>query len=237
MSLIELLEADLKIETKKSQVQVYGPSSASSLARLRMKLPGRQEKALVYHLEHDQSFFIPHKSWLYLSRPTMNHASALAGQYVHAQLCRRETTLWDVPKDFLALTWVEAVGFLFSKWINPKRKAETLASVRLQLAARRPQELGRAALLLALDHRLSEVLWVRTGRMRRAQYKPREMSAYLDAARILGSMLGERLFQKVRSRTISLRQLMSYLRVNVENRDFTKFYWQLIREIEHDQSL
>jgi hypothetical protein len=237
VSLVELLENDLKIETKKSRIQVYCPNSRTSLARLRLTLPGKYARTLVYHLEHDLSFFLPERDWLYLSRPTINHASALAGQFVHAHLCRRQRTLWNLPGDFLPLIWAEAVGFFFSKWINPKRKADNLDSIRLQLAARRPKDQGRMALLLALDHRLSEVVWVQTGRLRRARYKPRQAAAYLEASRMIGSMLGERLFQKVRSRTISLPRLMSYLRIKVEDKDFAKFYWQLIRELEHDQSL
>ncbi len=237
VSLIELLEADLKVSLKKTLVQVYCSNSKTSLSRLRLSFPVKQEKCLVYHLEHGLSFLIPQKGWMYLSRPTINHASALAGQFVHAALSQREQMPWNLPHDFLPLIWLEAVGFFFSKSINPKRKAETLANVRLQLAARHPGDNGRKALLLALDHRLSEVLWVQTGRLRRAQFKPRDMSAYLDAARIVGSMLGERLFQKVRSRTISLAKLMSYLKVNVEGQDFSKFYWKLIGETEHDQVL
>src|SRR5262249_16126681 len=154
----------------------------------------------------------------------------------HAHLCKRQTTAWDVPDDFLPLVWVEAVGFFFSKWINPKRKAETLDNIRLYLAARHPRDRVRRALLLALDHRLSEVLWVRTGRLRGSRYRPRGLAAYLDAAKIVGGMLGERLFQKVRSRTISLAKLMSYLKVKVEGPDFEQFYWRLIHELEPDQS-
>jgi hypothetical protein len=236
-SLIEVLEADLDIQTRKSVVQVYCPSSKTPLARLKVSLPKRFSKALVYHLENDLSFFVPERDWLYLSRATINHASSLAGQFVHAQICRRRRTLWNQPVDFLPLIWIEAVGFFFSKWINPKRKAETLESIRLQLAVRQPTDSGRKALLLALDHRLSEVVWVQTGRLRRARYKPREMAAYLEASRVIGSMLGERLFQKVRSGTVSLAQLMSYLKVNVETKTFPDFYWHLIRELEHDQAL
>ena len=217
-------------------MQVYCPGSKTSLARLRLSLPSKQERILLYHLSHDQSFFIPKRLAL-PSRPTINHASALAGQYVHAYLCKRQGVLWNLPQDFLALIWVEAIGFFFSKWINPKRKAESLESIRLRLEAQHPKEHGRKALLLALDQRSSEVLWVRTGRMRRTVFKVNEDDAYIDAARIVGSMLGERLFQKVRSKTISVRKLMTYLKVNVEAKDFAKFYWKLMREIEHDQTL
>ncbi len=236
-SLIQLLASDLRVSISKAAVQVFCPSSKTSLNRQKVSLPKRLSRALVYHFEHGLSFYLPEKQWLYLSRPTINHASALAGQYVHARLSDRQRTMWDVPKDFLPLIWVEALGFFFSKWINPKRKAETLESLRLQLSARNPKDKGRQALLLALDHRLSEVLWVKTGRLRKPRYKPRELAAYFDAARILGSMLGERLFQKVRSRTISLTQLMSYLKMNIENKKFAGQYWELIRELEFDQVL
>lgn len=237
LSLVEILEADLKIELKKSHLQVYCANSKASLSRLRVSLSREEEKAVLYHLENGQSFFVPQKGWLYLSRATMNHASNLAGQFVHAQLNGRTRTLWKMPDDFLGLIWIETVGFFFSKWINPKRKAETLESIRLQLAARHPRDLGRGALLLALDQRLSEVLLARTGRLRRARYRPKRSTAYLDAARIVGSMMGERLFQKVRSGTISFKVLMSYLRMGVDDPGFSKFFWKLIREIESDQPL
>jgi hypothetical protein len=235
-SLIELISSDLKIQVAKSRVQVYCPDSETSLAKLKLSLPKKNSHGLKYHLEHALSFYLPEKEWMYLSRATINHASGLAGQFIHAHLSRRKRTLWNLPEDFLPLIWVEALGFFFSKWINPKRKADTLESIRLRLAAGARDD-GRKALLLALDHRLSEVVWVQTGRMRRPRYSPRELPAYFEASRIVGSMLGERLFQKVRSRTILPKELMSYLKVNVENERFADFYWRLIRDLEHDQAL
>jgi hypothetical protein len=235
-SLIELISSDLKIQVAKSRVQVYCPDSETSLAKLKLSLPQKNSRGLKYHLEHALSFYLPEKEWMYLSRSTINHASGLAGQFIHAHLSRRKRTLWNLPEDFLPLIWVEALGFFFSKWINPKRKADTLESIRLRLAAGARDD-GRKALLLALDHRLSEVVWVQTGRMRRPRYTPRELPAYFEASRIVGSMLGERLFQKVRSRTILPKELMSYLKVNVESDRFADFYWRLIRDLEHDQAL
>jgi hypothetical protein len=233
-SLVELLEKDLKLEVSKARLQVYGPNSKEPLARLRTSLNLKQEKALRHYLEHDQSFFIPQNGWMYLSRATINHASNLAGQFVHAEISRRSRTAWNMPSDFLQLIWIEAVGFFFSKWINPKRKAETLDSIRMQLESRPGK--GAGALLLALDHRLSEVLLSKTGRLRRAQYKPPKTNDYYDAARIVGSMVGERLFQKVRSKSISLKQLMSYLKIDADDPEFAKFYWKMIRETEAGQT-
>lgn len=231
-SLVEVLEGDLKVKVPRSHLQVFGPTSKAPLARLRAGLPKRFAAALLYHLEHDLSFLIPERQWLYLSRPTINHASSLAGQFLHAHLSRRRRTLWRMPKDFLPLIWVEALGFFFSKWINPKRKADTLESLRLQLKARHPGDRGRQALLLSLDHRLSEVVFVQTGRSRRRKYRPRDIAAFVDATRIVGSMMGERLYQMVRAKSVTQVQLLSYLKVDIEANTFEDFYWRLIKELE-----
>jgi len=236
-SLVEVLENDLKMAANKSRLQVYCPNSRTSLSRLKLSLPKRLNKILVYHLEHDLSFLLPERDWLYLARPTINHASALAGQFIHAQIAHRKRALWDLPKDFPALIWTEAVGFFFSKWINPKRKAENWDALRLRLEATAPKDKGRMALLLALDHRLTEVVWIQTRRMRKRGYRPKDVSAYVEASHLAGELLGERLFQKVRSKRISLQQLMAYLKVNVDGADFGKFYWNLIRDIEHGEQL
>lgn len=236
-SLVEVLENDLKIAANKARLQVYCPNSQTSLSRLKLSLPKRLNKILVFHLERDMSFLLPEKDWLYLARPTINHASALAGQFIHAQLAHRRRALWNVPKDFPALIWTEAVGFFFSKWINPKRKAENWDSLRLRLEASSPKDKGRMALLLALDHRLTEVVWTQTRRLRKPGFRPKSLTAYIEAAHLTGELLGERLFQKVRSKRISLQQLMGYLKVNVDGPGFAKFYWELIREIERGEKL
>lgn len=230
-SLVEVLSRDIRVRVHNSSLQVFCPSSRASLTRLKLSVPKKWLKILKYHLEHDFSFLWPDKDWLYLSRPTINHASTLAGQFIHAQMAKRTRVLWSFPDDFLGLIWIEAVGFFFSKWINPKRKAEDWDSLRLRLSAAQPRDKGRQALLLALDHRLSEIVFIETGRLRRKAYRPRESGAYVEAARLAGELLGERLFQKVRSRDIDWTELHSYLKVNVDQSEFKNFYWKLVAKL------
>jgi hypothetical protein len=236
-ALVEVLEKDLKLTVNKARLQVYSSNSRVALGRLKAGLPRAFGKILVYNLEHDLSFLLPEKDWLYLSRPTINHASTLAGQFIHAQLARRKHAKWDLPRDFTALIWIEAIGFFFSKWINPKRKAEDWDALRIRLEASHPKDKGRMALLLALDHRLSEVVWTQTRRLRKRRYQPRDVTAYVEAARLAGELLGERLFQKVRSKQIRLPRLLSYLKVSLDGDEFSTFYWNLIRQIERGQKL
>ncbi|NJL24684.1 MAG: ChaN family lipoprotein [Calothrix sp. SM1_5_4] len=102
VSLIELLESDLKIETHKIRVQVYCPNSQTPLRRLRLSLPRRFDKALVYHLEHDLSFYIPEKDWLYLRGPrsimrrrwrASSCMRILVGGIKRFGICRRTSSL------------------------------------------------------------------------------------------------------------------------------------------------
>jgi hypothetical protein len=146
-------------------------------------------------------------------------------------LSRRKRAPWRFPADFRALIWVEAVGFFFSKWINPRRKADSLESLRVQLAARHKPAVVRRVLSLVLDQRLSDVVYGETERVRARRTRRGGAGVFVEAARVLGTMPGERLFQKVHSGQISLPRLMSYLKMDVEDARFDQFYRRLNREL------
>ena len=235
--LVRVLADDLGVKISRARLQVFGPDSRGSARRLRKSLSAPLEKILRYYFEHDLSFLLPERDWLYLSRATVNHATGLAGLYVHAQLCGRTRALWNFPRDFTGLIWTEAVAFFFSKWINPRRKADTLESVRLQLAARHPRDQGRRVLALALDQRLSEVIYSATARVRPRRMKSPPAGAFIEASRVLGSMLGERLFENVRAGVISLPRLMTYLKINPEHPEFGEFYRRITVELSRERKL
>jgi hypothetical protein len=229
--LVDLLAKDLGVSVPTQSLEVYCPSSRESLSKRRWSLPKGETRGILAHLKNDWSFYAPAGGWLYLSRPTINHASTVAGFFVHAHLSARHRSCWDMPKDFLALVWIEAVGFFLSKWINPKRKADTLDSLRRKLEAQRPKDKGKKALALALEHRLREVLWCQTGKLRGHTVQGLRLEDYLQAAHILGAMLGERLFQQVRSKRISRPKLLRWLR-QPHDESFATFYWETVRDLE-----
>lgn len=225
---VRILQRDLKVSVDHTRLHVYTASSKATLRRLNR---GGESQMMRYLLEHDRSFMLP-SGLLYLSRPTINHAAALSGQYVHAQMCERTRPLWNLPSDFYGLIWTEGVGFFFSKWINPKRKSENLDSLRLQLQAAAPSDQGREALLLALEQQIALVLWLKSKRLRTPSFKPKQKFSYVEAARILGSVLGEKLYQKVRGGAISLHDLKALLRLNVESAEFVDRYWSILDRVE-----
>ncbi|MGE4129989.1 MAG: ChaN family lipoprotein [Bdellovibrionales bacterium] len=231
-SLVQILARDLRVKASAAKLQVYGPNSRLPIRALRSGLSKKTEKGLLYYLEHELNFFLSEKDFLFLARPTINSAATLAGQFLHAQLSHRTQSLSRMPAQFKALIWVEAVGFFFSKSINPKRKAESWDTLRHRLQSSSPKDKGQDALLLALDQRLSDMAWSLHGKRRKARVRTRNLGAYLEAARLVGQMVGEKLFQGVRSGRIRRVELMRLLRMPVGQEDFDARYREIIESID-----
>lgn len=230
--LIRILDNDFGFKTDLSRLQVFGSESEGSLKRLFKSAPRSLLTVLKYHVASDLSFYLPEKDWLYLSRHSINHAATLAGQYVHGHLCGRRRALWNMPDDFRALIWVEAIGFYLSKMINPKRKSESLRDIRLELEALSPRDKGYKSLLLAMDHRLSEVLWIRTGRKRSVFARRFSWRVQVDAARVLGRMLGEKIFIAFTDGKITTKQVRKWMSQPIDSSGFDKLYWQTIQLVD-----
>lgn len=231
-SLVELLSRDLKIDVATSHLQVYTPASKEALKQLKKNLDKKLWPILVRHLEDDRSFLLPEHGLIYLSSPTLNRAASLAGEFLHAQLSRRQKPLWQGADAFEPMIWAEAVAFFFSKWINPKRKAERQENLQFQLSMRSPKDRGRRALLLALDQKMSEILWVKAGRKRRRQAKSRNMMDVVEASRILGSMLGEQLFLRFREGDVKMAEILEWLQFPPDDPDFAEFYQRLLKRLK-----
>lgn len=140
-----------------------------------------------------------------------------------------------MPQDFLGLIWIEAVGFFVSKLINHKRKAETVRDLKNQLAVTSPDDHGREALLLALDQRMREVIAVHTDRFRPLKVKPRRKASYIEAARLLGHMLGEKLYLSYRNGRISGDKLLEVLSQDMSHPNFDQFYLSMVKRLESQQ--
>lgn len=231
-AMIRLAGRDLGLEFKVDDLAIYSSDDNRLWRHIEMKLKASEREMARQLLTSGRSFFLPRGGVGYLSRSTVNHAAALAGQYIHARLCRRLRPLWKFPNDFPALIWSEAVAFFISKLINHKRQSETLVDLKAQLALVGPEEQGREAMKLALEQRLREMILLRQGRRRKLQIRPRRRASYAEAARILGSMMGERLYLAHRSRRIKNKELIQLLKMDVCGRDFARRYEGVLRKLD-----
>ncbi|MCB0343292.1 MAG: ChaN family lipoprotein [Pseudobdellovibrionaceae bacterium] len=234
-NLIKLVAEDLSVKMVPSDVAVYSAADDRIFEGLVEDVPPGLQTIAEYSIRNDRSFYLPKSGLFYLSRHTINHAASLAGQYVHAKLCKRQRLFWQVPQDFLGLIWIEAVGFFVSKLINHKRKAETVRDLKNQLAVTSPDDHGREALLLALDQRMREVIAVHTDRFRPLKVKPRRKASYIEAARLLGHMLGEKLYLSYRNGRISGDKLLEVLSQDMSHPNFDQFYLSMVKRLESQQ--
>lgn len=192
---------------------------------------GTHKDIIDYFIKAEKSFHFPKLSVSFLSRSTVNHAAEVAGHYLQSRLSERVEPLWDMPNDFYPNIYLEALGFFASKIVNHRRKAESLEEIRIRLSQMRPENAGREALLLVLDYRLTEVIWLNEGRERNKKFKPKKKGDYFFAARIIGQMLGERLYACFSDKTITSEEILVIFKQDICNNSFTEKYFDMIKMI------
>lgn len=233
--LVQVFCKDLKLKVSLNPLAVYSSYQENWLKEGSSLLSVAERQVLNHLIEKDRSFYLVSHRSLYLSRLSINHAATLAGWYIHAQLSHRKSNLWSQSEEFLPLIWCEAVGFFFSKLINPKRKAEHPRMLKMRLAGLSSKDEARPALLLALEQRMSEIIWLYTGRMRKPRLRFRKDIYYVEAASLLGQMLGEKLFEAFQSQRLPLSKLRLWLMTDVDGQDptlFNDFYFSVLRRLE-----
>jgi len=230
-ALVRLVARDFGVRFKLDNLAVYSGDDSRVWRSLEKSLKTSERAVARAWLAAGRSFYLPESGTAYLGRASVNHAAALAGQYIHAELSRRKRPLWKMPGDFSALIWVEATAYFVSKLINHHRRAETLGDLKAQLAIASPSDQGREAMRLALDRLMSETIRVRQGRKREMQVRPRQKSSYFEAARVLGGMMGERLYMAYRSRKLGKKEMIQLLGRDVTHRSFERVYEDILRRL------
>jgi hypothetical protein len=231
-AMIEVLCQDLGLRFKAHDLAVYTSQDKQLWNLLEQKLDRAQQKVAHAFVVEGKSFFLPRLGLAYLGRTAVNSAAELAGQYIHSKLCEREINFGEMPHDFERMIWVKAVGYYLSKLINPKRQAKTMADLQSELLDSKNLNESRQILSLALDQRMTEVIWIVEKRRRSRQGRSIPKSSYHQATRILGDMLGERLYLAVQSRRITRAKLMKLMRFDIGSESFHSFYMKLVAELE-----
>ncbi len=230
--LVRMICTGLQVEIKTDDIEVYSPGD-TRFPKLLEGLLEKKDSHLARNLiQSDQCFYIPQEGLFYLARITVNHTASLAGKYIHAHLCGHKRILWNFPEDFLRLIWIEAMGFLLSKFVNPKRKPQTLASLKKQLQAFDPEDIKREPLILALDHKAFEILQIYGGTKNQKTYIPVEKSSYIHGAHFLGEILGEHYFVLYQNKRIDRNGLKTILTHKINDKNFESFYFNQLKYLD-----
>ncbi|MCB9026810.1 MAG: ChaN family lipoprotein [Bdellovibrionaceae bacterium] len=230
--LVEVMKKDIKMNISLDDLAVYNSEDFSVWRKVAEKLKPKERKYFLKLIEDEKTFILPKQNFYYLSRLSINHCAHLAGFYFHKKVSGLNKSLWDMPNDFLPLIWHEAVAFYLSKLINHKRKAEKLSVVENQLRHTEEIDQGREALALVLDQKTDEWIYVKSGRHKKERLKAKKTISYLHAARILGSMMGEKLYDAYIMGRIKKTTLITFLQKDLCSSDFNDFYYLMTQRLE-----
>ncbi|MCB0391096.1 MAG: ChaN family lipoprotein [Bdellovibrionales bacterium] len=235
--LAQIIESDIGLKIKMDDLAVYTSEDFEVWRSIADKLNVKHRKLFQSSLTEERTFILPEYAFYYLSRISINHCAHLAGFYIHKKVSNLSRCLWDMPNDFLPLIWHESMAFFLSKFINHKRKAEKLKVIESKLRLISPKDRGREALALVLDQRTDEWIYIKSGRHKKNPIHIKHMISYLQAARILGSVLGEKLYKSYTFGRISKKSLLKCLTKNLTDKDFKEFYYFMVKKIEAQSAL
>ncbi len=230
--MVKMISTAIGVQTDANAVEVYSLRDPQALVVIK-KILKNEEFGLAHSLiQSDRSFLIPQRGFFYLSKATVNHAATLAGQYIHSVLCGREKVMWNFPEDFVRFIWIEAMAFMLSKFVNPKRKAQSMADLKKQLEAFNQEDRGREPLLLALDQKMLELLSVYAGQLKDQAFRPSDKSSYALAAKFIGEILGDRYFVLYEKQILDIDSIRALLREDLKSPDFTNFYYDQLKKLD-----
>lgn len=228
-NLVQFIETDLKIKVEKDTLSVYSAGDDEIWDSLRSNV--EQKEIFDQLVKNARSFYIPHTGQMYLSRTTINHAASVAGHFIQAALSGRDRLLWRMPHDFRKMIWEETVAYFLSKLINHKRKTMTIKDLQVQLSSTHPDDKGKEALMLSMEQKFSELMADQTGELKDLRVQPKDFYSYIESARILGPMLGEKLYISYRAAKYSPEKLLDILSFSVDSEKFDDFYLERVREL------
>lgn len=173
-----------------------------------------------------KSLFIPSKKILFLRKPSFNQLAAQSSQYLHAALSGANLLNRSPRSHFYAHLWIEAVGYLGSKILNPKRRTDGPQD----LIGRRPE------IKWVVEKLAEETDWSLSSR----KTAPRERrlarnchSVYLRGSRTLGRILGEAIYTAMTDDFISLQEVRSLFTNPFRNPAAARhLYYQWIAKID-----
>jgi hypothetical protein len=233
----KILAADLNVKTESGYFSVYSAADDSIFEKLTKFFNETEMKWFSYLIEASRSFYCPELKLAFLGRPSVNYAASLAMAALHCRLAGIQRSPLKMPEDFTRLIFLEAIQYFGSKMINPKRKTDTVADIRAAFASRGNVREGRESLALALGQKMQEILYATVQgnlgtEMRFELPSIKKRASYYEAARLLGGMMGEKLYNGFRRGLLSKDSVLKLLKTPTDTPRFNEFYTELVELVE-----
>ncbi len=229
---VGLIADELNCAVSTDGLSVYSAQDSSFWNQVKTVYDLKKQSWIEKLIAEEISFYLPEAQIAYLARATVNHAASLAMQYIHAHLNSKAALLTNVPSDFSALIWCEGVAYFGSKIVNYKRKTDTLVDIKGSLVAKGAEGLGKEALQLALAQKMHELLVLTGSSQHRMKARPTRKWSYFIAAKLLGGIIGERLYAGYSQKVVGPKTIVEMLRKPVATDDFKSIYYDFLEVIE-----
>ncbi len=224
----------LRLNVTVNSLSVYSLNDESILTKIK-NLPHPIRNEYLELIKSMQSFYCPEIQAGFLARPSLNHISRVASQYILIQQNVLKKSFQDPKKDFLKLIWLEMIIYFFSKLMNPKRKSDTFDDIRQALKKESFIDRGREALTVALEQKMTEVQYMNLQSMKsgiQLSKKKYHKKSYLVASQILGGILGEKVYLAFYKKLFNWTTESQLVLKNLDDKHFNKTYYELIEMIE-----
>lgn len=232
LKFLKIISTDLNIQFSENNLAVFSAGDSLFWEKIKIGLKEKEMKWVQSYIQEGFSFYLPNLQIGYLARPTVNHAAALATSILHHHQAGCKSIVHQMPDYFTSLIWQEAIQYFGSKLINPKRKTDTLVDIKAALASRSPSDQGKEALQLALSQKMQELLFLSGAGKVKNIIRPNKSGSYREAARILGGMLGEKIYYGYRNGLVSPLTIQSLLKKRFCESVFLNIYYELIELVE-----
>jgi hypothetical protein len=233
--LVEFLAAEFKMKFQDNSLAVYTADDTQVYARIRQALHRREWSVVKQWMTEQRSFYVPELQVGYLGRLTVNHTAALAGEFTHALLSKRKLSHFSGLKDFERQIWIQAMAYLGSKIINHNRKTNSFDDLRRSLLGGTSKDENRQVLLLSLHQKVREISFLTIGKLVPIKKTNRTDVTYIDSARLLGAMLGEKIYTLYRTQRWTLLDLLKVLKFRIEEKNFKTTYYQILKKVARNE--
>jgi|GEM_PF-5924143 len=177
-------------------------------------------------LDSETSFYWPEQKEGIMVVSSLNHAASVAGKSIHAQMMGLKTLPWGEPDSFKVWSWLEAIGYFLSKFINPRRSPVSSQNLAAFLKARLGAESSRKIMNFLVQGRVAEL----KGHKFKGSSDNLTWNELIYASRLKGSLVGERLFELYLEGDFKAETIKNYMSLSVRDKEYFEPLYDLILE-------
>lgn len=229
----KVIADDLGVEIKTNNISVITGKDIQLIKKISLNYSEADKKWLLAMVKNNDTFYLPEWQLGFLGRPTVNFSAEIAMSILHSQLSKAKKFPMKMPEQFKVLIWINAVNYFGSKLINPKRKTDTISDIKQSLMKHSPEDYGTEVLKLALQQKMNDLLYLSQKQKLPRSFVARSKTSYRMAAKILGGILGEKLYFGFSNGRLSRSTLMSLISKTIDFTDFDLIYNEILEIIEN----